>query len=171
MEQAGVYRVTLYENKDLNFVYQAGNVVAIVNDGDIINIENSDCNTSDIGLVQEPQRNNNNRVKYRSTLNYILYDYSIEQLQLIEKIKKSIYGWIAKIEFYNQDTKVIPNPLRFNAANMTNISNSFAVTIENAIFGNAPLKYVEAELGEWILEQGYWDGVGIWTNEGIWKTV
>jgi len=26
-------------------------------------------------------------------------------------------------------------------------------------------------VGDWILEQGVWDGLGVWTSDGIWKTI
>ena len=171
MEQAGIYRITLYENKGLVFAYSDGSISAIANTGDILEIENSNCDTSEIKLTQKPQRNRNNKLRYKSLISYLIYDYSIEKLQLIETIKKSIYGWVAKIEFYNKNQRVIPSPLRLVKSSIdNNVSNSFGIDIENVVFGDAPIVFIETAT-DWILENGFWDGAGTWTSDGIWKTV
>jgi hypothetical protein len=169
MEQAGVYRITLYENKDLTLLFTGDDVTNIISSGAVIPIENDNCETQEISLVQQPQRSANNKLKYRSRIDWLLFDYSIERLQLINQIKQSIYGWIAKIDFYNSSSKVIPSPLRFIEALNDNNSSSFGISIENVVLGDKLLNFIEGLELEWILEQGVWNDSGIWIDSELWK--
>lgn len=172
-EQAGIYKISLYENKDLSFDYTGvGSITGINYGGNLIEIENSNDNTCMLSLVQTPERNSNNELRYNSTISYILYDYSVENLQVIQKLKQSIYGWIALIEFYNGDLKIINTPLRFDNSAMKNESNSFSIELKTIIPGKKPVTYTKLDDSgtEWILEQGIWNKNGIWTSDGIWKT-
>ncbi len=144
-EQAGVYKITLYENNDLILVYSEVDDNTILSLGNITNtieIDNDDCETQEINYSFEHQRSANNRLKYLNTISWLLIGLNDSNLDTISQLKKSIYGWIAKIDFYNGDRKIIDNPFRFIMSSIdNNESNSYMIELKNIIYGNRILNF------------------------------
>jgi hypothetical protein len=135
-EQAGVYKIVLYEDKDLSYVYSGGDIVQINNTSTSITLENSDCDTQELNYSFEYKRSPNNRLRYKNKITWLTLGLNDENIEQIRQIKQSIYGWIALIEFYNGLSKVIKQPLRFmNSAINNNLSNSYSIEIMNPVFG------------------------------------
>lgn len=173
MEQAGVYKIVLYENKGLEFVYYGGKFTDITNTGDILTINSDGCETGRIEFIQNPERNDNNKLQYLSEISYVLYDYSKANLQLLRSIKRSIYGWIAVLYFYDNNIRAIPTPFVFDQSRIGNESNSFAIELVNEIASAKPIDFFDPEsgAGEWILKEGFWNDLGQWIDTEIWQTI
>jgi len=152
IEQAGIYRVTLYENKGLSIIFIDNNTVRnVTTSGATIVIENSDCETMNIKLEFEHRRAASNKLKYLNTLSWILLGLTDDNIDLIAQLKESIYSWVPVIEFYNNDQKIITNPFLFDGSEIdNNVSNSFNIELKNAIFGNRILDYTPATTESFI---------------------
>ncbi len=137
IDQAGIYKITLYENKDivLNFG-DSKDVKSIANSGDVIEIENSNDETNGLKLDFESKQSSNNKRKYKHKLTWLKYGYSQEVMNAFETIRNSIYGWIPVINFYNTENRIVLNPFKpINSDVNTNISHHFEILLENIIFG------------------------------------
>ncbi len=167
IEQAGIYKVSLIESKELSYRYFGNNISEILATGAVIDLENNQLPK----FTLQPQRDKNNKLKFSYNLEWNFFNFSKENKALINQVKKSIYGWVAKIEFYNGEIKIITSPLRFNNSVIdNNISNSYNISISNIILG-APMSIYDEIEAAWILENGEWEGEGVWTLEGEWLTV
>lgn len=135
-EQAGIYRLVLYENKDLGVVYnQDGSVQSLSNSGDVIEIENSDENTVGLGMTLTPKKSANNKLKYKHSITWS--QFGLDNSDVINTLKCSIYGWIPEIEFYNNKKSVLLNPIKFIESSINNnVSNSYEIALDNVNFGN-----------------------------------
>lgn len=138
IEQAGVYKITLYENKGVSVTYnQDGSVQTFSTTGDIIVLENSDCDTMELGLSFTSKRNANNKLKYKHTVTWTQLGLDNDNIELINTLKQSIYGWIVELEMYNGEIRrIITNPVKFIDASIKNDSNSYNIVLENVNFGN-----------------------------------
>jgi len=136
-EQAGIYRITLYEAKGLLIEYIDNNTIrSISNTGATITLENSDCNTMELGYNFEHRRSGNNKLTYKNTIIWKQLDLNGTNLSLIDQLKTSIYGWIPVIEFYNNTQKIIENPFRYTTASIdNNVSNHYNIELKNVLFG------------------------------------
>ena len=128
MEQGGIYQITLYENKDIGFTYNASeNVSAISTGGETISLAN--CNKNKLTL--NFMRTDIGRKNIEYNLSFIIYDLD-DVITNINKIRFSRYGWWAKVELLNGNTVVIPVPLLPDVSNfMTNKSNSSEFKLKN----------------------------------------
>ena len=141
-EQAGIYQFTLIENKGVSITYNTdGSIRVITNTGDELTIENSDCDTIQLDYSFTHRRSGNNKLQYRNTISWNQIGLNDSNLDLINQIKQSIYGWIVLIEFYNKEQKIILNPFRFRNSAITNISNHYNIELQNVIFGKRILDY------------------------------
>lgn len=149
-EQAGIYRIVLYEAKDISFSYTNNNTIrSISNTGSIIEIENYNDSTIDLNFTFTHRRSGNNKLQYKNTLIWKQIGLNDSNLDLISQLKTSIYGWVPVIEFYNKSKKIIDNPLKFKSSEIdNNLSNHYNITIENPIFGNRIKDYISFTEGE-----------------------
>ena len=115
MEQAGLYKITLYENKDLLINYD---LFSISNSGEIIELENRPK------LEIEPEK---------GVIKYKIFEQLNDLNQPnIDIINNTIYGWIAKFDFLDNTTKIIDKAFfkeQMTALN-TNNSNSREINLE-----------------------------------------
>lgn len=146
VEQAGIYRIVLYENKDVNLVFRPdGSIEGISNAGDILTLENSDEDTRELDLILNPRKNKNNKLRYKHTIIWKQLGLDSSNFEIINTLKNSIYGWLAKIEFYNNTEKIITNPFRFNESSINNnISNHYEIALNNINFGNRMNSFIES---------------------------
>jgi|GEM_PF-3692933 len=136
-EQAGIYRFTFYEAKGLSLFYIDENTIRdISNTGQVVEVENSDCYTIDLGYTFEHRRSGNNRLTYKNTITWKQIGFINSNLDLINILKQSIYGWVPVLEFYNNSQKIIENPFKFvDSAIDNNVSNHYNIQLQNIIFG------------------------------------
>ena len=164
-EQAGIYKVTLIENKDISIIYQGENISQISGGGQSIELDNE----QEIVLEFTPQRGKNSRLLFQYQLNYKAFDLSKETKTIINSIKKSIYGWLACIEFYDTTKRIITSPLKFSTGNINNnTSNHYEINLVNSVFGQKMINFTDEEQA-WILDTGVWNSTGIWLSDGIWN--
>ena len=101
MYQAGIKKVTLYENKSLEFVYydnsDSSKITDIITTGDTIEIENKSLPELDVKHSLGGQ----GLLLFDYKMKFYLLDYSIENLETIAKITQSIYGWKFLVEYYD----------------------------------------------------------------------
>lgn len=90
MNQAGINKITLFENRNLAINYTT---FSITTDGHIIELGNFAKLNIDPGVI---------------VINYLI-EAQINDLQPsgIQPITSSIYGWIAKFDFLDNTTKII----------------------------------------------------------------
>lgn len=138
VEQAGIYRIILYENKGVDLVYRDANTIReISNTGDVVTLENSDDDTMELDFTFKSKRSANNKLSYKHTIIWKQLGLDDSNIDLINTLKKSIYGWIPVIEFYNKSQKIITNPFRFTESIIdNNISNHYEITLDNINFSD-----------------------------------
>lgn len=139
--QAGIYKITLYENKNIVLNYSDSKTVkSIATGGDIIEIENSNCETSDLRFTIQSRQSANNKRTYQHTLIWKRFGYIQDVIDQIEQIRNSIYGWIPVINFYNTENRIILNPFKpIDGSVNTNISHHFELQLRNIIYGQQSL--------------------------------
>ena len=147
-EQAGIWKILLYERKDLTFNYPS-----ISNNQAISNITNTGSKYS-ITLDQEAyiivrtKVNGNYKVAYEYELNFMLNDYTINNLLFIKELRQSKYGWSPYLYMHNADEKFINSALYFVDSEINNnISNSFKVKMTTKIPTTNRILDIEAEQG------------------------
>lgn len=150
MEQAGVYRIDLYERKNLNISYDSGgDIENIFTDGEILAIENRQIPV----FSYRPEKTNNGEVGKIYTIRWFMYDISSTSLQEIANLKQSPYGWSPEIYFYNGQRKFIDAPFIFSGSTTPDNSNSFKINIANKAPYTDNMQAVTPIEGEGI---GYW---------------
>ena len=109
--QAGIKKVTLYENKSLEFVYydpaDFTKITDITSTGEIIEIENESLPDLDIKHSLGGQ----GLLLFDYKMEFYILDYSIPNLETIRKLKESIYGWKFLIEYYDGTERFYNVPL------------------------------------------------------------
>ena len=134
-QQAGLYKLTLYEAKDISIVW--------VNSEEIDSISNS-------GEALEFDTENN--TQFTDALeaafnNLVINDYNIQfglfgldKVSIVEKLNNSIYGWIPVFEFMNTQNKALIVPFfGFSEQVNANTSHSYKISLK-------PRKKVNTEL-------------------------
>ena len=113
--QAGLYRAILTEAKNLSINYST----FAISGGDEIML-----NTKPVLTIES------NDTLYNYTLSAQLNDLTQPQ---IDQINDSIYGWIAKLEFFDLTTKIIERPFFAlkNTDVKTNVSHSRMITLNS----------------------------------------
>ena len=161
MEQTGINSVQLIENKDLSIRYNSdGSVESIRNDGDFIEIDS--CYQT--GLTVKQGRNKNGISGYNYELNFIELE-----AENINKIRRSIYGFYAILNFVDGAQKVILTPLLFSAANQDNNSSaSYSTKIINFVKTGDKIVNFDGGFLPWILDTGYWNDDAYWVDSAIW---
>ena len=160
IEQAGVYKIVLYENKGLEVQYRPdGSIKAVLNTGETISLENCDDDTLEIGLEVEQKRSDNNKSLYKYIINWKLLGLSNENLDKINLLRSSIYKWVAFVQFYNKSETLILNLLIFDNSSIdNNISNHYNISLFNVVYGeksqkfNDELGYIFEDEAEYIFE-------------------
>lgn len=133
MEQAGIFKITLYEDKNLTFTYpditdentitgvnSEGETIELVQCYDIPKLDFKTLNAENNDIVNE----------YQIIIN--IDDLTQETFDLIETISNSLYGWIPVIEQYNNNSFCILTPFKVNEYNdmNTNVSHNFLLTLK-----------------------------------------
>lgn len=133
MFQAGIKNLTLIEKNGITFRYydplDLSKITNISNSGAQIVIEN--MQKPDIEIKYKFSKSGNMVHDY--TVKFFILEYSIENLQLIEQIKSSIYGWCFLVEFYSGEFRYYDCPLVCREAAINpHKEMAFTVNMENA---------------------------------------
>lgn len=106
MYQAGVKKITLYENKGITYTFfdatNNENVTGLSSTGQVISIENLNRPKFEIDM----QLSKSGFPVFEYSLDFILFGNSNENLNTIEKLKTSTAGWLMLVEFYALETKL-----------------------------------------------------------------
>lgn len=128
MEQAGLYKLDLYENKGVVITWvDKESFSYISNTGEVISI------TNDLEPIfsKDLAEAFNNEIKYDYIFNYALNDLSTANFDEIEALSDSIYGFIAVGTYQNGKTFLINTPF-FGVVQAvdSNVSHSFKVELK-----------------------------------------
>lgn len=149
MEQAGVYKIDLYEGKGINILYN--NLVyveSVINSGLVYEIVNNDNIAFSVNRI----RTNNNKLGYSYNLDYYIYNLTSESLDKIESLKSSIYGWYIKLHFYDGSIRFV-NKLMVFQPQENERNNYFKINLQSRVTNESKLLVFEQIEGEGI---GYW---------------
>jgi len=155
-EQAGIYKINLYENKGLNLIYNDdGYIESITTTGQTISL----TNCQEIKMDVEQVRNKNNKLSFIYNLEYFIFDLTFDKIDEILNLKSSIYGWMPELYFYNNNRKFVNEPLKYNNSELPNTSNSFTIKLFNVVptterFQNSVDKSGEG-IGFWVIEDDF----------------
>lgn len=126
-QQAGIYELTLIENKGVILTFDSNNdVTNIVSTGNTIELNTND---NVIQLSNNIDSANNNELINTYILKLELN--GLDQQDLTEQINNSIYGWIPSIEFMDGQTKLINTPF-FQKVNEMDTQSTHTYFIEMA---------------------------------------
>jgi len=111
MYQAGVKNITLYENKDVTANYydplNLRAITALSGGGVILLVENNQRPEFDVKL----ELSKSGKVVCDYSLEFLLLGLTLENYDLVNQIKSSIYGWNFLVEFYDGTFKYYNTPL------------------------------------------------------------
>ena len=111
MYQAGVKNITLYENNGITkYYYDPLNLRAITDletTGAAILIENMQRPEFDIKI----EFSDGGKVLHDYSIEFLLLGLTLENYDLINQIKSSIYGWCFLVEFYDGTFKYFDTPI------------------------------------------------------------
>lgn len=126
MQQSGLNKLTLYENKDFEIVYTEGKVQSISNTGDALEFdtENEPKLNQDLGNAF------NNDILTAYEFLFLLYDFDTYAEDVISLLSSSIYGWIPVYEMNDNDKFLILKPFFAEVGELdTKVSHSWPVTM------------------------------------------
>jgi hypothetical protein len=134
MYQAGVKKITLYENKGIAFTfYDALNSNAITNltsTGQVIVIENEQQPTFDISLTFSKR----GRLLSDYEIKHYLYGLTKENYSALQSLTTSIFGWCFLIEFYDGTYKFYDTPIYCRESKINpHQEMSFEVVLKTAV--------------------------------------
>ena len=161
MEQAGVNSIRLIEARNLFITYnEDGTVVQIANDGFETIIDSSYKKSFSITEM----RSKNAKINYTYELNYIELNE-----ETLNSIRRSIYGFLALINFNDLTSKLVLTPLVFDNANQnTDISASYSIKLRNFETTDKKMIALNTVPISWILETGYWNDNNFWLDSANW---
>lgn len=111
MYQAGVKNITLYENSGITMNYydplNLRAITALNGLGAIISIENNQHPEFEIKLSMS----NSGKLVSDYTIKFMLLGLTLENFDLINQLKSSLYGWCFLVEFYDGTYKFFKAPL------------------------------------------------------------
>ena len=104
-QQAGIKRITLYENKDISFTFwDVNNERAITNILSAGNVISIDYNQKP-EFEETVKISKSGEILFKYLLKYFILNYTTDDLLSIEMILNSIYGWCPLIEYYDGTIK------------------------------------------------------------------
>jgi hypothetical protein len=138
MYQAGIKNITLYENTGITFNrYDPLNQRAITNiitDAATIFIDNINQPEFDIKLKFK-----NGRMAQDFKIEFLLLGLTLENYDLLNQIKTSIYGWCFKVEFYDGSFRYYNTPVWCRESEIKpHDEMSFKATLENTVSSVEP---------------------------------
>ncbi|MCP4764346.1 MAG: hypothetical protein GY870_21410 [archaeon] len=123
MEQAGLYKINLYENKGVSVTYDSEkDISSLTNSGEVLDFE---TNLNKNKFSDNLSSANNNLLLNEYVIGIELNGIA-SAMELLEKLNNSIYGWIPVFEFMDGQKKTILTPFFQNAPEVnTSVSHTF----------------------------------------------
>jgi len=133
LEQAGLYKVVLYENDGINITFNVDReVTALSTTGSEITL--SDCDNSP-KLKVDFVNAMNNEILFNYTINAKISDLETANIDEITNLLNNQYGFIPKLYFMNGKIKVINEC--FKAVQVddldNNVTNTFKISLETPV--------------------------------------
>lgn len=161
MYQAGIKNITLYENKGIDFrFWNPGNLYAItdlVSTGQVILIENLQRPEFDIKL----KFGKSGKVLQGFSLEFLLLGLTLENYDLLTKLKTNIYGFCFLVEFYDGTIKYYNTPLYCKESDIKpHEEMAFKVKMETPVDTDKNYYEYTAEISDyyrWDTELLTWD--------------
>jgi hypothetical protein len=164
MEQAGIDKIRLIENKEVTKLYQEDGITVVIDSGG--NVFNYDSHFPFTLQIQEA-KNLNGKLGFE----YILGFTELDPLT-IQKIRRSIYGFMLVCFFSTGENKIITLPLNWDKGKQNNnISASYSVVISNFVTSQKAFEpfFDSGNVGiPWILDTGFWDDDAYWVDSAVW---
>jgi hypothetical protein len=134
MYQAGVKNITLYENKGISFRYydlfDSSQITELVTLGDVILLENINRPKYEINS----KFTNSGRLANSYKIDFILYGLLTDNINLIEQLANSIYGWCFLVELYSGEFLFYNVPVVCRANKIKpHDEMSYSVTLETTV--------------------------------------
>lgn len=128
MQQAGVDKIILYEDKNLTYLYyDAETIVNLVTDGDTLTFVNDERPF----LFIDPDLNDNAKSVFIYGVQFTIFQFNNTSVAKLAQIQESIYGWKPVILFLDGSLKFLDENLFFDKAEIDpNESMSFNVKLE-----------------------------------------
>lgn len=161
MEQAGIDKIQLIENRNITRRFdETGTTVFIESGGNIFDYDSSFPFTLDI----QEAKNGNGKIGYN-------YNLGLTELEIstIQKIRRSIYGFLVVCFFSSGESKILAVPLNWDESPQSNnISASYSLIMSN--FVNSTQTFLPYQEGgiPWILDTGFWDDEAYWIGYKLW---
>lgn len=132
ISQAGIYKLTLLENKELVIVRDSNkNITAITTSGETIEL-NTDDNRPN--YKNDLDSGDNNVVLNEHIKEFIISSLTEESFDEIEQLNNSIYGWIPIIEFMDNQKYIINTPFFVSIGRVnTQTSHIFKIELETRV--------------------------------------
>lgn len=132
ISQAGIYKLDLYENKDFEPNYDSnGLITAFTYGGTVLNLTSND---------NEPKYSNdidsakNNAVINTQKLEFHLDGINKDNIDQIESLQSSIYGFIPVIEFMDRQKYIILTPFfQTLSSTETQVSHTYKIEMKPRI--------------------------------------
>lgn len=133
---AGVYKITLYENKGIVYTY-----TDISNKFEIGSIS-STGQTFEVEFCQNPTheriftKSNNFQTIYKDTFSFVVRNFDTTAIQEIESIKNSRFGFVAKVEYITGHILVFRDPVFADDVSKNENSNVEVITLKYNVASN-----------------------------------
>lgn len=114
MYQAGIKNITLIEDKAVGWTYydptDLYKISNLTYSAGAIVIENCQFPKFEVKVTIGDR----GKLLYNYSLEFILMAYITENIDSLEQLQESIYGWIMLVEYYDGTYKLYPSPIFFN---------------------------------------------------------
>ena len=138
-QQAGIYKVVLYEDKNLTYLYyDSDTIVNLSTDGDTFEFTN--CLTPQIDIT--PIKNNNNELAFNYGARLIFEDFDDNTLDDLQSVYESLYGWKLLVYFYDGTIKFLDEVLKVKDTSF-NINESMTLNCELLSAQPSKTRFVE----------------------------
>ena len=98
MQQAGFWKLDLYEDKDLTYLFlDADTIVNLATSGELLQFNNAD----EPKLNTNPIMNANYFQAFDYKIEFFIEDYNEAAIEMLQKISESIYGFRPLLYFYD----------------------------------------------------------------------
>jgi len=129
MEQSGIYRIDLYENNGIQYVYQQDEleIYSVITSGEIISL--TQCENNNLNFIDKEVGKGRN-LKHEYEIAFYDYDLTDDTLDNIETLN-NINGWIAVLYFRKQEKRILQVPLFFNQTELDiNKTHYFEISLK-----------------------------------------
>lgn len=142
MYQAGINKIELYENKGLSFYYHdladLGKITNLVNTGEVIEIENCQRPNFEYNIITGDNRKNT----FQYIIEFFIFELSLSNIEVIRKLKESIYGFKPLVYFYDGTVKFYNETLFFISDSEIKIQEAMNYTCKLETRVNSLIKHL-----------------------------